>query len=101
LSGNLHAKQRVDYLADMLEEIGLERERIRMINISAGMGARFAELVNEFAAEIHELGPTGLKKKYHPKDLSLVGGLAPATSADDATASPADPDTMDAAENRG
>jgi len=71
LSGNLYARQRVDYLADLLEQIGLERARIRMINISAGMGARFAELANEFCATIKELGPIGLKKHHSEKALSL------------------------------
>jgi len=61
----------VDYLADMLEQIGLERERIRMINISAGMGARFAELANEFCETVKGLGPIGLKKHHVEKATSL------------------------------
>jgi coenzyme F420-reducing hydrogenase delta subunit len=63
ISGNLYARQRVDYIADLLEQIGLQRERVRMINVSAGMGARFAELANEFAESIKQLGPTGLTRK--------------------------------------
>jgi hypothetical protein len=47
----------------MLEQIGLQSDRVRMINVSAGMGARFAELANEFAETIKQLGPTGLRKK--------------------------------------
>jgi F420-non-reducing hydrogenase iron-sulfur subunit len=34
-SGNLYAKRRVEYMRDMLEEMGLEKERLRMVNISA------------------------------------------------------------------
>ena len=71
MSGNLYARQRVDYLADLLEQIGLQRERIRMINISAGMGAKFAELANEFCETIKELGPIGLKKHHSEKAMSL------------------------------
>lgn len=63
ISGNLYARQRVDYIADLLGQIGLQRERVRMINVSAGMGARFAELANEFAQTIKQLGTTGLTKK--------------------------------------
>lgn len=63
INGNLYARQRVDYLADMLEQIGLQRERVRMINVSAGMGAKFAELASEFAEIIEHMGPTGLKGK--------------------------------------
>jgi coenzyme F420-reducing hydrogenase delta subunit len=77
LVGNLHARQRVDYLARMLEQIGLQRTRVRMINISAGMGAKFAELASEFAATIKQLGPTGLKKKPRPREITLVNkGIA-------------------------
>lgn len=72
LVGNLHARKRVDYLARMLEQIGLQRARVRMINISAGMGAKFAELANEFAATIQQLGPTGLKMKRRPREITLV-----------------------------
>jgi len=63
INGNLYAKTRVDHVADLLEQIGLQRERIRMINVSAGMGAKFAELANEFGETIKQLGPTGLTKK--------------------------------------
>jgi coenzyme F420-reducing hydrogenase delta subunit len=77
LVGNLHARKRVDYLAWMLEQIGLQRARVRMINISAGMGAKFAELANEFAATIQQLGPTGLKMKRRAREITLVNrGMA-------------------------
>ena len=71
MSGNLYAKQRVDYLADLLEQIGMQRERIRMINISAGMGARFSELANEFCETIRQLGPVGLKRHHSDTAKSL------------------------------
>ena len=73
MSGNLYAKQRVDYLADLLEQIGLQRERIRMINISAGMGAKFSELANEFCETVRGLGPVGLKKHVRGQVLNLAG----------------------------
>ena len=81
MSGNLYAKQRVDYVADLLDQIGLQRARIRMINVSAGMGARFAELANEFAATITELGPTGLHKHDRGKEIPLAPGPAPCKAA--------------------
>ncbi len=63
VNGNLYASKRVDYIGDLLEQIGLQRERVRMINVSAGMGARFAELAGEFAETIKQLGATGLRKR--------------------------------------
>ena len=62
-AGNFYAKRRVDYVGDLLQQIGLQSERLRMINISAGMGVKFAELANEFTETIIALGPTGLTKK--------------------------------------
>jgi F420-non-reducing hydrogenase iron-sulfur subunit len=73
-NGNLYARQRVEHVAELLDQIGLEKERARMINISAGMGAKFAELANEFADTIAELGPTGLTKKPASKDIPLPAG---------------------------
>ncbi len=63
MTGNLHAKQRVDYVRGLLDEIGLESERVRMINVSAGMGVQFAELVTEMSEKIRELGPNPLRAR--------------------------------------
>ena len=88
-TGNLYARQRVEHVAEILGQIGLENERVRMINVSAGQGARFAELANEFADTIKTLGPTGLKKKAAPKEFPLP------TMAEDEQASPlADPESL-------
>lgn len=72
VNGNLYARQRVDYVGDLLEQIGLQRDRVRMINVSAGMGARFAELASEFAKTIKQLGPTGLSKKRQARSTVSV-----------------------------
>jgi F420-non-reducing hydrogenase iron-sulfur subunit len=83
IDGNLYAKQRVDHVAALLDEIGLQRERVRMINVSAGMGAKFAELANEFAESIRELGPTGLSRKRRARqtpqteDEHAIHGVEP------------------------
>ena len=87
-TGNLYARQRVDHVADLLDQIGLQNERVRMINVSAGQGARFAELANEFAETIKTLGPTGLKKKAAPKEFPL-----PKLAKDEQTLPLADPQT--------
>ncbi len=60
-TGNLHANQRVEHVRGLLEEIGLERERVRMINVSAGMGVQFAERAKEMAETISALGPNPLR----------------------------------------
>ena len=60
IQGNLHAAQRVEHAAKLLEEIGLEPERVRMINISAAMGEQFVIEITNFVEAIEALGPTPL-----------------------------------------
>jgi coenzyme F420-reducing hydrogenase delta subunit len=60
IQGNTHASQRVDHAAGLLEQIGLEPERVRMINISAAMGEQFAIEVTNFVEAIEALGPSPL-----------------------------------------
>ena len=54
------------YLCSLLEQIGLRGERARMVNLSAAMGGRFAEVATEFVEEIKELGPNPLGKNGKP-----------------------------------
>jgi F420-non-reducing hydrogenase iron-sulfur subunit len=61
LRGNLYARQRLDYIQALLKEIGLEPQRARMINISAAMGAQFAELAGEHVETVRALGPSPLR----------------------------------------
>jgi len=60
-NGEKKAAKRVAYTKNYLEEIGLESERLEMINISAGMGFKFAEIATEITAKIKELGPSPVK----------------------------------------
>jgi len=60
IQGNIHASQRVDHAAKILGKIGLEPERVRMINISAAMGAQFVIEVTSFVEAIEALGPSPL-----------------------------------------
>jgi coenzyme F420-reducing hydrogenase delta subunit len=61
LTGNLKAKKRVAYVKKVLEDIGLEPERVEMYNLSAAQGARFAEIAREFTERIRELGPSPVR----------------------------------------
>ena len=58
LTGNLKAKKRVAYVKKVLEEIGMEPERVEMYNLSAAQGTRFAEIAREFTERILDLGPS-------------------------------------------
>lgn len=60
-NGNTRAAKRVEYVQKYLDEIGIERDRLEMVRVSAGMGYRFAEIATEITAKIRELGPSPIK----------------------------------------
>ncbi|MDP6046613.1 MAG: hydrogenase iron-sulfur subunit [Phycisphaerae bacterium] len=60
--GNAHAKRRVPEAKKLLAEIGIEPERLEMFQLSAAMGARFAEVATEMTDRIKNLGPTPVKR---------------------------------------
>jgi F420-non-reducing hydrogenase iron-sulfur subunit len=63
LKGNLHAKRRLGYVQKLMDDIGLEHDRARMINISAAMGVQFAQLAGEHVETVKKLGPSPLRRK--------------------------------------
>ena len=60
--GNLMAKRRVTATRQLLAEAGFQPQRLKMVNISAAMGQRFAEIMQAMVDRVHELGPTPMKK---------------------------------------
>ena len=60
-NGNLKATQRVTYVKKLLDEIGIDGERLEMITMSAGMGERFARTASDFTEKIRKLGPSPVK----------------------------------------
>lgn len=56
-NGNLRAARRVAAVQSLLDEIGIGGERVAMVNMSAGMGERFADIATAFTEKIRQLGP--------------------------------------------
>jgi len=61
LEGNLRARRRVERARQLLEEIGLEPERLEMFNLSSAEGTRFAEIITEMTGRLARLGPSPLR----------------------------------------
>lgn len=55
--GNYKTARRVPILIKLLEQFGIEPQRLRLEWVSASEGDRFAALVNEMTEQIRELGP--------------------------------------------
>ena len=65
--GNFMARQRVEQARALLEEVGLEGDRVRMYNLSSGEGPTFAAYAKEMTEHIKALGPNPLKNRMvHP-----------------------------------
>jgi F420-non-reducing hydrogenase iron-sulfur subunit len=62
IDGNLFAKKRVSAIRELLEECGIDKERLRMVNISAAMAKNLVEVIFEMADTIKQLGPNPLNK---------------------------------------
>lgn len=55
--GNYSALNMAHLARRLLEHAGLQPERLRIEWISAAEGARFAEIMNDFTAQVRQLGP--------------------------------------------
>lgn len=60
--GNLNARRRVAYARQLLQQIGLEPERVEMFMMSSAMGRQFAEAATQMTERIQALGPSPLKQ---------------------------------------
>lgn len=60
--GNLRAKKRVALARQVLEEAGLEADRLEMFNLSSAEGQTFAEIVEMMTKRLKDLGPSPLRK---------------------------------------
>ena len=71
--GNVKAAKRVYYVKKLLDEIGIDAERVEMITMSAGMGERFARTAIEFTEKIRELGPNPVRETLMDQAQSAGG----------------------------
>jgi len=60
-NGNTRAAQRVAYVQKILEDLGIEPQRLEMILMTAGMGEGFTGTAFVFTEKIRELGPCPVK----------------------------------------
>jgi len=60
--GNLIAKRRVNATRELMNESGLEMERLRMVNMSAANAPLFKKAMDDMVATVRKLGPSRLKK---------------------------------------
>ena len=62
LSGNIRAKLRVKNARKLLDEIGVESDRLEIFNIASNMGPGFSKITNEMKERIIKLGSNPLNE---------------------------------------
>ena len=62
-NGNIKTLRRMPLLEKMLEQFGIESERVRLEWISASEGERFKEVVDDMTEKIRKLGPLNALNK--------------------------------------
>ncbi len=78
LRGNLQALKTVAYAKALLEEIGLEPQRLEFFHIPASAGPLFAQRADEMTQRAKQLGPNPLRRA-----MRVVGGGKLAFPPDD------------------
>lgn len=58
----MNAKRRVERVQELLGQVGLEPERMRMFNMSSAMAGQFAAAATEMTQQIAALGPSPLRQ---------------------------------------
>ncbi|MFQ6062614.1 MAG: hydrogenase iron-sulfur subunit [Methanosarcinales archaeon] len=61
VNGNEKTKIRFEFMKDMINELGLEDERLQLNWISASEGEKFANFIRDVTEQIKKLGPSPLK----------------------------------------
>lgn len=56
LRGNLRAEARLAYIKDVLKEIGIEEERVRMHYLAPSNGVKFTQTLSTFYEDLKSLG---------------------------------------------
>ena len=64
-AGNYKFDRRMRLVYRLLDELGLEKERVQHDWISASEGEKFANTIRRVTAEIQELGPSPLKEQIN------------------------------------
>lgn len=57
LEGNLRAKKRVEWVKNLLDEIGLDSRRLSIFNVSSGDLDSASHIIQKTLAELEDLGP--------------------------------------------
>ena len=70
-NGNYDALSTVQICKKLLKHIGVNPDRLRLEWVSAGEGTRFANIMNEYGAQVQKLGPLGEDEGMDQNELKF------------------------------
>ena len=76
IEGNYKTMRRIPLLKNLIEQFGIEKDRLRLTFVSASEGQLWAKVVNEFTEKIRDLGPLEMDKIANPKAETEAETLA-------------------------
>jgi F420-non-reducing hydrogenase iron-sulfur subunit len=68
ISGNYKAQRRVAMVKKLMEQLGIEPERLRLEWISAAEGDKFAKTIREMTEDLKKMGPSPVAKVLKEAD---------------------------------
>ena len=68
ISGNFKAQRRVAIVKKLMEQLGIEPERLRLEWISAAEGEKFAKTIRDMTEDLKKLGPSPVAKSLMEAD---------------------------------
>jgi F420-non-reducing hydrogenase iron-sulfur subunit len=63
INGNMKARRRVALLHEVIDQFGINQERLWLRWVAASEGNMFAEIVNDMTTKLREMGPNPLREK--------------------------------------
>jgi coenzyme F420-reducing hydrogenase delta subunit len=63
IDGNMKARRRVALLHEVIDQFGIDRERLWLRWVAASEGNMFVEVVEEMTRKLREMGPNPLRGK--------------------------------------
>ena len=63
INGNMKARRRVALLHEVIDQFGIDRERLWLRWVVASEGNMFVEIVEEMTSKLREMGPNPLREK--------------------------------------
>ncbi|MCX6159959.1 MAG: hydrogenase iron-sulfur subunit [Ignavibacteriae bacterium] len=74
-AGNFHARRRWTMFHQLLEYLGIDKNRLQFSWVSASEGKKFVDVVSKVVNDVRELGPFKGYKELNSEFTAVVNGL--------------------------